>query len=523
MSNSLNLIKKIKAKLIYQPSNLNLLNEIAGLYFNSKDYINSIKYYQLVLKINRNSITLSNLGLAYQLSLNFSKAVECFLESTELDPNYFPAYINLLYVFGSLGKHDLLLKHSLDALGKWPHSPELHSNIGVALLALGHHKEARISLQTAFLLDENSIDALYNMASIESFEGNHSKAIEYFESILEKSNIPEAKIIHVKHSLAFEYLNSGRLIEGWENYEYGFDPLVPHEIKRNPNRHFSVPKWTGNALSEETLLVWGEQGIGDEVLLSSILQDLIRDVSKIIIECQPRLVNIFQRSFPAINVRPAAFDPSNSNYQTHFDYNYHIPMGSLNKIYRKNINDFKNSKSNYLITNKILNEKYSNRLSEVNGKLKIGIIWRSQLLNPLRNIHYTSIFDWGTIFELENAEFINLQYGDCEKELIQAEALFNIKIHRWSDVDLKNDLDDVISIIDNLDLVIAPSTATAWLAAGIGKPTLVFQQKEWINFGQENFPYNKNVKSFFPKYKEKMAETLQDIRTYIDQVFYSGN
>ena len=92
-----------------------------------------------------------------------------------------------------------------------------------------------------------------------------------------------------------------------------------------------------------------------------------------------------------------------------------------------------------------------------------------------------------------------------------------------NDVDLKNDRDDVISIIENLDLVIAPCTATAWLAAGVGKPTLVFQQKDWINLGQDYFPLNKNVKSFFPRQKNRMAETLLDIRTYIDQVFYIGN
>jgi tetratricopeptide (TPR) repeat protein len=524
MSNSFNSIKKLKAKLIYQPSNFILLNEVAGLYFNSKDYSNSIKYYELSLKTNRNAITLSNLGIAYQLSLNFSKAAESFLESIELDPNYFSAHINLGNLFGSLGKHDLLLKHSLNALGKWPHSSEIHSNIGVALMGLGHHKEAKISLQTAFLLDEKSIDALFNMASIESFEGNHAKAIEYFESILEKpANITEARIIQSKHSLAYEYLRSGRLTEGWEYYEHGFDPLIPHEIKRNPVRHFSVPKWTGNALSEEIILVWGEQGIGDEILFSSIFSELINDGLKIIIECQSRLVNIFQRSFPSTKVRATTFDTSDRNYQTIFDYNYHIPMGSLNKIYRNNINSFKNSNSNYLITDKKLNEKYFNRLSGINEKLKIGIIWRSGLLNPLRNIHYTQIFDWGPIFELENVAFINLQYGECEEELIQAEKIFNIKIHRWSDVDLKNDLDDVISIVENLDLVIGPCTATTWLAAGIGKPTLLFQQKDWINFGQDYFPYNNNVKSFFPKQKGKMAETLLDIRNYIDRVFNSGN
>jgi tetratricopeptide (TPR) repeat protein len=523
-SDSKKIINKFKSKLLYQPRNISLLNELAGLYFNLNDFKNAIKYYEEILKIDKNAITTSNLALCYQMSLDFSKAIYLFHDSIQIDPNYYPAYINLGNVYGSIGRHDQLLRCSLNALDKWPSNSELHSNVGVALMGLGHHKEARISLETALLLDENSIDALINIASIESYEGNHLKAIEIFESILTKSkSLAPARVVQAKYSLAFEYLNSGRLTDGWENYEYGFDSLLPHQTKRNPNRNFSVPKWDGIEITEKTLMVWGEQGVGDEILFSSIFLDIAKDVKNIIVECEPRLVNIFQRSFPFMKVRQADFDSSNRNFQNIFDYDYQIPMGSLNKFYRKDLASFQKADNKYLISDKILNEKYCSRLSKFKEKLKIGIIWRSGLLNPLRNIHYTNLLDWKVIFQLNNAEFINLQYGDCEEELIEAEEKFNLEIHRWSDVDLKNDLDDVTSIIENLDLVIAPCTATAWLSAGIGKPTLIFQQRDWVNLGQDNFPFNKNVKSFFPSNKEQIAETLIEIRSYIDQFFYSGN
>ena len=517
-------INKIKAQLIYQPSNLNLLNNLAGFYFNSNDYQNAIKYYEKIIKLNNNAITISNLALSYQLIQDFSKAISLFNESIELDPEYFAGYINLGSALSSIGMHDEFLKLSLKALNKWPKSPELHTNVGVALLALGHHKEARISLETALLLNENSVDALFNIASIESFEGNRTKAINIFEKLLENSELlTEARTIQIKHSLGFEYLNSGKLKKGWEYYEYGFSPLIPHYLKRNPNRNFSTLRWNGSNIDNKTLMIWGEQGIGDEILYSSLIPDLMKDVANLIIECEPRIVSILQRSFPNATIRSPKFDTSNENFQTLFDYDFQIPIGSLFQYYRKDIVDFHHANSKYIVTSKYLNEKYQKRLYEYESKLKIGIIWRSGMLDPLRNLHYTNILDWGVIFELNNIEFINLQYGECEEELIQAEKKFNKKIHRWNDVDLKNDLDDVISIIENLDLVIAPCTATAWLAAGVGKPTLVFQQKDWINLGQDYFPLNKNVKSFFPKQKNRMAETLLDIRTYIDQVFYIGN
>jgi hypothetical protein len=511
-------IKKIKSQIIYSPKNFDLINELAGHYFEIKEYKNSIKFYEKCLAINRNAITLSNLGLAYQLDLSFQKSADLFVESIELDPNYFPAYINLGNLLGSLGKHNELLRCSLSGLDKWPKSPELHCNVGVALMGLGMHKEALTSFETALLVDENSIDALFNIACIETFEKNDSRAIEIYEAILENSQfVNKSRYVQTKCALSYLYLRAGKLKQGWDNYEYGFDPLIPHTIKRNPNRTFSIPKWNGENIGEKKLLIWGEQGIGDEVLFASVLPDVTNDVKNILLECEPRLVSIFQRSFPEIQVRATSYDNSNQNFQIYSDFDYHIPIGSLNRIYRDQIENFNNSKNQYLTSCPLKNGKFKDKLLQFNGKLKIGITWRSGLLNPLRNLEYTNILDWGIIFSLNNVEFFNLQYGECEEELIAAENTFNIKIHRWSDLDLKIDIDDVLSLIENLDLVIGPSTTAIWLAAALGKPTLVHQYKDWINLGQDYCPFNLNAKVFFAKNNEPMATTLPAIRDYISK------
>lgn len=509
-------IKKIRNAIIYQPKNIDLLNDLAGLYFEIKDYKNSIKFYEKCLSINYNSITLSNLGLAHQLDLSFQKSADLFLKSIELDTNYFPAYINLGNLLGSMGKHNDLLRCSLNGLDKWPRSPELHCNVGVALMGLGMHKEAQTSFETALLIDENSIDALFNIGCIEAFHKNDSKAIEIYEAILENSHVVNrSRFVQTKSALAYLYLRAGELKKGWENYEYGFDPLIPHTIKRNPNRTFSVPRWNGEKIGEKKLLIWGEQGIGDEILFASVLSDVIIDVANIILECEPRLIPIFQRSFPMIKVREASFDICNQNFQTHSDFDFHIPIASLNKIYRNQIYNFTLSKSKYLKSCSIKNLIFKERLLQAEGRLKVGITWRSGLLNPLRNQEYTQILDWACIFSLENVEFFNLQYGDCEQELISAENAFNIKIHRWDDLNLKNDLDDVLSLIENLDLVIGPSTTAIWLAAALGKPALVHQFKDWINLGEDYCPFNMNAKVFFANNNEHMATTLPFIRDYI--------
>jgi hypothetical protein len=73
----------------------------------------------------------------------------------------------------------------------------------------------------------------------------------------------------------------------------------------------------------------------------------------------------------------------------------------------------------------------------------------------------------------------------------------------------------VLSLIENLDLVIGPCTSAIWLAAALGKTTLVHQHKSWINLGEDYCPFNLNAKIFFAKDNQPIATTLPFIKEYI--------
>ena len=60
----------------------------------------------------------------------------------------------------------------------------------------------------------------------------------------------------------------------------------------------SQPEWSGEILEGRSILVFAEQGIGDQVMFMSLLPDLIRICDNIFVECDARLVRLFQRSFP---------------------------------------------------------------------------------------------------------------------------------------------------------------------------------------------------------------------------------
>jgi ADP-heptose:LPS heptosyltransferase len=228
-----------------------------------------------------------------------------------------------------------------------------------------------------------------------------------------------------------------------------------------------------------------------------------------IVECEPRLISIFSRAFPDFKIRPPCVNDDILLSSASDDYDYHLPMGSLMKHTISKLEDFEKL-GPYLKVDPTLVFEFENRLSKISNKKRIGICWKSGNLNAERNIHYTNLIDWKIIFETPECEFINLQYGDCEAEIIEAEDFFNLKIVRFADLDLKNDFESTLALISRLDLVITVGTAVSQQAAAIGIPVVLMMQRDWSNFGTDYYPFYENVVSLFPPKGGIVAECLVD-------------
>jgi tetratricopeptide (TPR) repeat protein len=103
---------------------------------------------------------------------------------------------------------------------------------------------------------------------------------------------PDHRRVHLV--LAWITLGLGDLAEGWRLYAARF-----HLAGLSPPRSFPWPWWSGGKISGR-LLVWAEQGMGEELVLATLLPDLLERNVSIVFECDPRLVSIFTRSFPGI-------------------------------------------------------------------------------------------------------------------------------------------------------------------------------------------------------------------------------
>jgi tetratricopeptide (TPR) repeat protein len=459
---------------------------------------------------NKNIDALSDFGAALIRCQKIGDAREILEYALELDPNHFTSLINIGNVYQALNMSEKGLKIAMRAIEINPTAAIAYNNLGTALGDLNLDKESKEAFTTAINLDPTYTNSVINLCNIESKFGNHKETINLYESLLNNRKLSPNEIEMIKYYLSYSYLITGQLGKGWDYYEYGFNPIIPAGAKRSV-RKFKQKKWDGESINLNKLFIWREQGLGDELEFGSCLADLDNHLQKteIILECDARLVEIYKRLYPRFDIRFQIVD--DDGYTLFNDFDYHIPIGSLPRIYRRQISDFKKRQIKFNIRADLIN-KYKDRLSYYKDKILVGICWRSGTLNVGRNLHYTNLNDWGLFLTKKELQFVNLQYGECENEIVDFENKFNVKVVRWNDLDLKNNLEELIALISCLDHVVTVATAVAPISGYVGTNTICLIREDWIMLGEKDFlPWSPNVKTLVSRLDESVATNITKV------------
>jgi tetratricopeptide (TPR) repeat protein len=481
----------------------------------TEDYRSASFHFSEVIKYDpKNVAALAGLGACLIRLGDFESAGTILEYAISLKPRDLAVRINYASILQARSLHEEALKNAADVVAIDPLNPIAYNNLGSALLSLDFYREARTAFETAIALDPNYSDAAANIAGVAVRMGDFVSAAENYERALAK--LPANAQHHIgffRFGLSAALLALGRLEEGWKNYEFGFLRTAAESIRRNPLRVFDKPRWTGESLSGKRLLVWREQGLGDELLFFTCLKDLLKFDGEVIVECDPRLVIPIQRSFPRYVVRQEFIDLSTMN-SPYSDFDLQIPAGALPAIFRKSLQDFPN-RSEFIFPSGKDVEDFENRLAPYQNKKLVGICWRSGLLNAARNRYYTHLSDWLSAIEIlkDDVTFVNLQYGECENEISNFEVLSGTKVLRWSDLDLKNDLDRVMALISCLDAVVTVGTAVVSLAGAVGCRSILIEPYGAFDLGAPagTYPWFPNTRKLCPSPEETAASQLGKI------------
>lgn len=451
-------------------------------------------------------------GKTYWMLNQYELAIQFYKRVIQLEPENFESWLDLSALFGANAQNTEALYFATQALSLKPTDPRGHLNLGCALSVMGRTDDAHYCFETVLKLSPDNVSALINIAVIQEKRGEIDAALTSLDHALRltpKGSDAEQQILYSK---SYPLLAKGLLKEGWEMYAYGFKPNS--KLSRAPKRKFNVPQWKGQTLLGKKLLIWREQGLGDELMFSHIVPEAIALCDGVIIECEERLISLFQRSFPSCLVRKQHCDVL-SGYPTLDDFDYHIPMGSLTGLFRNDIESFQRGRP-YLVPEPIRVQDFAQRLKCYENKKIIGVCWRSGVVNADRGSHYAPLSSWKPIFDVENTVFVNLQYGDSSQELQQAREILGVDIIGWADLDLRNDLEGLAALMANLDYVISVGTAVAQMAGALGKHLMLLTTRSWTLLGQNHYPWFGNTDLFVRDYSQSIESLIPKLANHLN-------
>ena len=336
---------------------------------------------------------------------------------------------------------------------------DTYTLLGDSFSAVGDFDKAKLNYNKSLQIKPNNKIALNNLASLYYYKGETLKA----ENIYKLSLKHNENNFEAHYNLAQCQLTQANFNKGWINYKYRWlaNKFNSNKLKINlPEFNFKKDK--------KNLLLWSEQGVGDQILFLRFLNDLEPYIDNLFIKIDPRLHGIIKRIYPKIK-----FLEKNENHNN-YTIDYQLPIGDLGSLFVKDASYLTKYK-NYIIPEKSFTNELKNNF-QTKKKFICGLSWisKNEDIGDKKSI---SLEILKPILSLENIEFLDLQYNDTNDERDRFFKNTGIKISKIEHIDNFNDLNGLTSLIDLCDFVITVSNTNAHISGALGKDTLLLLPK----------------------------------------------
>ncbi|MES2473080.1 MAG: tetratricopeptide repeat protein [Pseudomonadota bacterium] len=439
-------------------------------------------------------------------------AQQFYRQVLALEPARLEALVNLANILRTAGQFDAAIALLEPAVARAPESPELHLTLGSARREKGEDEAAIFHYRAALAIHPTYAPALANLADMLCDAGDRVQARTLYDAAIKaEPRNPQARL-----NRAVLHLLNGDLKEGWRDYAARAE--VPGKVPSIGGEQRLVP-WTGGPLKRTRLLVRAEQGVGDQILFASVIPDLAAraraEGGSIVMECEPRLVALFARSFPDITVRPSVIRELGGAPIADYGWlksaggaNAAILMGSLPRILRGTIEAFPNPHA-FLVPDAGEVAHWKSQF----GEGAVGLCWRSGKLGGHRSIQFASLAAWGEFLRGLDRNFVCVQYDASAEEVAELEKLSGRKIFVPQGIDQKNELDRTAALIAALSDVITAPTAVSWLSAGVGTRTFkMLYNTSWMALGQSYEPFAPSCECVMPQERGDWSDVFAQVK-----------
>ena len=448
----------------------------------------------------------NSLGNCYRALNKPSDAMRCYRKALEINPEMALAYNNVAALSNDMDDHAQAERAARGAIQLDPELVLARVNLANALIGQGRFADAERAARDALVLDERKAEAwlflghaLREQARIDAAEAALRKALElapqnvmvhltvgaFFQacradseqavaSFREAQRLdPEEPGGHFNESLL-------RLARGdfsrnaWDQYEWR---------RKSPRRavaykKFSAPEWDGEPAPEKSLLIYGEQGVGDEIMFASIVSDAAARAGRCVLACDPRLRDLFARSFERLECIGWARQDSAGSAPEIRGVDFVIPMASLARLFRTRREEFPRA-AGYLVADPLKVAAWRARLSELGPGPYFGLAWHGGLWNTGRARRSLELSQLVAAIDGTNAKWVSLQLGADRTAIDAATSQAGARIASWPEALAL--IDDTAALISALDGVVTVCCWIVHLSGALGRPVLVLApfSAEW--------------------------------------------
>lgn len=365
------------------------------------------------------------------------------------------------------------------------------NDLGYLLLGQLRVPEADRSFRRAVAVRSSDGAAWAGRAEAAAIAGDTRAAVDHANRAVEVDpGNPQFQFRRGIHRLA-----AGDLEGGWADHD---------AMWRKPNavQRIGVPaRWGGEPLAGKTLLVVADQGIGDELLFSSCVPDAVQAAGRVVLECDPRLVTLFRRSFPSAFVH--RYDRGGTRQRPVQRYGWipadlapdrMIEEGGLMRRFRSSVAACDAAARPWLVPDPVRVAALRAAVAGLGPGLKIGLSWRSMRQSEGRNVHYPGLAALAPILAVPGVRFVCLQYGTGWQDELRASAA---PVSVLPKLDTTADIEGVAALTASLDAVICPSSTIGWIGAGVGTPVwLLSNRPVFLEFGLGRLPGFPSVRPY---------------------------
>ena len=386
-----------------------------------------------------------------------------------------------------------------------PKRPEIWINMGKAAGELHRYEEEEKYFKKAlkYAKEQNNEAVIFlatqNLATNAVHQTNPDKALCWGNRALAIKESNQSRI-----DIGFAQLLKYNFEEGWKNYNYG----IGNQKFRSIRKYKNEPQWDGS--DGKRLVIYEEQGLGDQIAFAECIKDIRRKAKSVILHVNPKLKNLFQRSFVL-----ETHGRDETGWVDGANIDASASLAKVQEFYRNGIEKY--SGKPFLVADWFQRVQWRALFDELSDKLKVGIAWTGGMHHTQQDARSTTLENLLPVLKAD-VTWISLEYKDRSEEILAFEKKHGIKVYDFPRATQSNDYDDTAGLVAELDLVISVPTSVVHLAGGLGVECwCITHPHPHFLFGKEGkrMPYHKSVEIFR---REKGWEPLEEIRGRLDEM-----